>query len=157
MASQLARHGVSCRLVDEAVEPSGNSRAVVVQARTLEPFGNMGVVAEALASGVLVHGLSMYVAGRRAAHVVFDELDSPYPYSLDLAQAETERILRQYLATFRVAVECGTQLTGFTQDAAGVTATLRHSGWPRGECAGGLDRRLRRRAQRRAACPEPVL
>jgi 2-polyprenyl-6-methoxyphenol hydroxylase-like FAD-dependent oxidoreductase len=126
MASQLARHGVPCRLVDKAAEPSGNSRAVVLQARTLELFDNMGIVGEALARGVQIHAANFYADGRRVVHIAIGELDTPYPFILDLPQAETERLLRDYLGTFGVQAEWGVELAGFSQDATGVTATLRH-------------------------------
>jgi 2-polyprenyl-6-methoxyphenol hydroxylase-like FAD-dependent oxidoreductase len=44
MASELSRHGVSCRIVDKALAPSDKSKAVGVQARTLEVFEDMGVL-----------------------------------------------------------------------------------------------------------------
>src|SRR5437879_3522260 len=78
MASQLARHGVACRIVDQAAEPSGNSKAVAIHARTLEVFDNMGVISEVLARGVTMHGLNLHAGGGRVVHLAYDELDSPY-------------------------------------------------------------------------------
>jgi 2-polyprenyl-6-methoxyphenol hydroxylase-like FAD-dependent oxidoreductase len=127
MASQLARHGLTCRIVDKAGAPSGNSRAVGIQARTLELFDNMGIVQQVLDNGVIIHGIAIHAERGRVVHLAMDELDSPYPFLLDLPQAGTERILRSYLASFGVQVEWGAELTGFTQDADGVSATLRHA------------------------------
>src|SRR3954452_13919072 len=127
MASQLRRNGLSCRLVDKLAAPSGNSRALGIQARTLEVFDNLGIVDQVIEQGLRVHGLNMWLGSRRMAHIAFDELDSPFPYIIDLPQAQTETILRKYLATFGVQPEWGVELTSFTQDGEGVTATLRHA------------------------------
>ena len=44
MASQLARHGVPVRIMDKNPAPSSVSKAIAVQARTLEVFEDMGIV-----------------------------------------------------------------------------------------------------------------
>ena len=127
MASQLRRHGLSCRLVDKLPAPSGNSRALGIQARTLEVFDNLGIVDQVIEWGLRIHGLNIWLGSRRMAHIAFDELDSPFPYIIDLPQAQTETILREYLATFGAQPEWGVELVGFTQDGQGMTATLRHA------------------------------
>src|SRR5215211_6523421 len=127
MASQLARHGLDCRVVDRLPAPSDNSRAIVVQARTLEVFDNLGIAERVVDAGLRVYGLNVFAGDRRLAHIAIDELDSPYPYILDLPQAETEALLRDYLAEFGVRPEWGVELASLAQDAAGVDATLRHA------------------------------
>jgi 2-polyprenyl-6-methoxyphenol hydroxylase-like FAD-dependent oxidoreductase len=59
MAAELARHGVRARLVDAAPEPSTRSKAIGVQARTLEIFEHLGIAGEALASGRPIHGVNL--------------------------------------------------------------------------------------------------
>lgn len=126
MACELARHGVPCRLVDKAAAPSDKSKSLAVQARTMEVFEDVGVVDQALAAGEKARGLNIYVNDRLAVHLNLATLDSPYPFVLILEQSETERILEQHLNSLGVTVERQMELSGFTQDAAGVTATLRH-------------------------------
>jgi 2-polyprenyl-6-methoxyphenol hydroxylase-like FAD-dependent oxidoreductase len=65
MASQLARHSVSVRIVDRNAAPSDVSKAIAVQARTLEVFDDMGIVQEALDQGLRVHAANIYSGGRR--------------------------------------------------------------------------------------------
>ncbi len=126
MASELTRHGVPCRIVDENAGPTDQSRALGVQSRTLEVFEDMGVVGEALARGKTLHGLNAYEGGKRIVHVGFDfeGLETPYPFLLILPQGQTERILVDHLAAQGTPVERRTRLVGFVQDGTGVTATL---------------------------------
>lgn len=128
MASQLARHGVPVRILDREAAPSSVSKAIAVQARTLEVFDDMGIVQEALDHGVRVRAANIYSDGRRLAHLGLASVDSSYNFALDLAQDEMERILGGYLESFGIRVERQVELVGFTQDADAVTATLSHAG-----------------------------
>ncbi len=127
MAAELARHGVRCRIIDQASGPSDKSKALGVQSRTLEVFEDMGVVNEVIARGVKIHGMNIYANGRRIVHLSLDQLMAPYPFVLSLEQSETERILEEHLQGLGVAVEREVQLTGFTQFDEGVTARLRYA------------------------------
>src|SRR5579871_6029312 len=115
MASELARRGVSCRIVEKAPAPTLQSRALGIQARTLELFENMGIVQEFTSLGWKSHAINLYAEGQRIAHISFDELDSPFPYLLFLPQSETERILTTHLANLDVRVERAVELTAFMQ------------------------------------------
>ena len=46
-ACELARHGVAVRIIDKLTAPTTESRAIVVHARSLEMFDQMGI-AEAI-------------------------------------------------------------------------------------------------------------
>ncbi|MEJ7734222.1 MAG: FAD-dependent monooxygenase [Polyangiaceae bacterium] len=134
MAAELARHGVRARLIDAAPEASTHSRAIAVQARTLEIFEHLGIAGEALASGRPIHGVNLYAvasepgaSGKRVVHVDFDDLDSPYPFILSLPQSETERILTHHAARLGVTVERSVHLRELAQDDEQVVATLEHA------------------------------
>src|SRR3954470_24039263 len=61
MAAVLARYGVIGRLVDRAVEPPADrSRAIVIQARTLELFEDVGIVEEVLRTGLTVEHANLF-------------------------------------------------------------------------------------------------
>ena len=51
MACELFRHGVPCRIVDQAEAPSDKSKALAVHSRTLEVFEDMGIASEAISRG----------------------------------------------------------------------------------------------------------
>ena len=126
MATEFARRGVPCRVVDIARGATDKSKAVGIQARTLEVFENMGIADEFTARGVKVMAANFFHDDRRLAHITLSELDSPFPYVLMLPQNETERILQSHLESLGVEVEREVRMTGFTQDSDGVTAALLH-------------------------------
>jgi 2-polyprenyl-6-methoxyphenol hydroxylase-like FAD-dependent oxidoreductase len=137
MATELARRGIAVRIIDAADAPSQRSKAMGVQARTLEVFEHLGVVGEALARGRPVHGVNVYAAptgdkanepAARVVHVGFDDLDTPYPFILSLPQSDTEEILIARCAELGVAVERAVRCTGLKQDADGVHVALEHIG-----------------------------
>ncbi|MFC8382797.1 FAD-dependent monooxygenase [Nocardia sp. NPDC057272] len=129
LALDLARRGVHVRLVDRADSPFQGSRGDGIQPRTLEVFDDLGVIDAVLAAGREVPVMRAYFAGtfvgeRRMADPVEPTPDVPYPNTWVLGQSDTEAILRARLAELGVTVEFATALVDFTQDDAGVTATL---------------------------------
>ncbi|WP_369394153.1 FAD-dependent oxidoreductase [Streptomyces sp. CG1] len=125
-AHELARNGLSVRLIDAADGPASTSRALGMHARTLETFDEMGVVREILAEGRKVDHLTLYQNGRRLVRFDADYSGLPtrYPYTVMIDQARAERILREAVVCQGVGVEWGTKLVGFTDDGDGVTAEL---------------------------------
>jgi 2-polyprenyl-6-methoxyphenol hydroxylase-like FAD-dependent oxidoreductase len=126
MASELMRHGTPCRVVDASAAATPTSRALTIFPRTLEIFENMGVIEAILSAGHRLSSIGVYAAGRRLAHLSLGAIESPYPFVISLPQSETERILIAHLAQAGVNVERQVTLLGFTQEAQGVTARLRH-------------------------------
>jgi 2-polyprenyl-6-methoxyphenol hydroxylase-like FAD-dependent oxidoreductase len=123
-AIELARRGIACRIVDPLVEPPQYAKAVGVQPRTLEVFEGMGVLRRILDAAVLMRGQIVYVNGERVAQLDMTVPDDvPFRF-IAIPQYATEAILRDELAQHGVQVQRGVRLTGFEQDADGVTATL---------------------------------
>jgi 2-polyprenyl-6-methoxyphenol hydroxylase-like FAD-dependent oxidoreductase len=127
MACELLRHGVPCQVIEqnEGPTPLTQSRALAIQARTLEALENVGATERIVSQGRKVHGISAYHAGRRIIHLTLDldALDTHYPYITTLPQGQTERILLELLQSRGGAVEWRTNLTAFRGDED-VRATL---------------------------------
>lgn len=131
LALELARHGVACRLVDAHPAPSPLSRALGVQARTLELLDRHGLASPLRAEGYEVGAANLYVHRRRAARIDFSGLGlglTPYPFLLVASQDVTERVLREAFERAGGRVEWGTRLVGFEQDRDGVAARLERDG-----------------------------
>jgi 2-polyprenyl-6-methoxyphenol hydroxylase-like FAD-dependent oxidoreductase len=124
MAAELARHGARCRIIEASPAPATTSRAIVIHARTLELFAAMGIADRVIAAGRKIHALQMVADGRAVFRLSLDPLDTPYPFTLGLSQAETERFLTEHLQQLGVTAERAARLTRFTQDADGVTAAV---------------------------------
>ena len=127
LAVGLRRFGIDCRVVDAAAERSIHSKALGVAPRTLEAFGRAGPAERAVAAGHPVRGGRLHAAGRAIGEIDVRGVESAYPFVLILPQSETERLLAERLEELGGGVERSVALSGFTQDAAGVTATLRHA------------------------------
>jgi 2-polyprenyl-6-methoxyphenol hydroxylase-like FAD-dependent oxidoreductase len=137
LALWLTRLGVRVRIVDKTAEPGTTSRALAVQARTLELYRQIGLADAVVERGRKVLAANLWVSGKKAAHAVFGELGaglSPFPYALVFPQDEHERLLIDRLAQAGVEVERGTELLGFEESATGVLAHLkRPDGGPNGD------------------------
>jgi 3-(3-hydroxy-phenyl)propionate hydroxylase len=131
----LSRHGLRVRVIDRSDGPAPESRAIGIQARTMEILEMAGAVDEFLALGHRLHGVTLHGEhGRRIGRVAFEALRTRYPYILSLPQGDTERILAARLEGHGVRVERRTTLRSFADDGSGVTATLR--------CPDGRDEEL---------------
>ena len=131
-ALELSRFGVPVRLLDKAAAPAETSRAIGIQARTLELMSQRGLADEMLTLGNRARFVSVYGGGQRIAYLDYAGIDSRFNFTLILSQAETERILRDALARAGVAVERGVELVGLSQDALSrdpspVHVVLRHA------------------------------
>ena len=65
LALWLAKLGVSVRLIDKAAEPGTTSRAVAVQARTLELYRQLGLTDRVIAEGHHVPAVNLGRKGNR--------------------------------------------------------------------------------------------
>lgn len=125
-AMSLARAHIPVRLIDKALQPNPYSRAIGIQARTLELFEQHRLIEPFLELGHRARIANLFSNGMRLARLDFDPLHTRYPYLLFLDQSVTERLLTEHLATLGVTVERGVELTMFAQGSAIMQATLRH-------------------------------
>lgn len=133
LALVLARLGVAVRIVDRKAGPSRESRALGVQARTLELYRALGLSDRVLANGIPMDVGEIRVEGRTRARLPIGRMGqgvSPFPYLLIYPQDVHEPMLIAALAEAGVQVEWNTALTGFAPDDQGVTATLDCDGQP---------------------------
>jgi 2-polyprenyl-6-methoxyphenol hydroxylase-like FAD-dependent oxidoreductase len=128
LANQLGRQGVRARIIDRHAGPSLQSRALGVQARTLEIYSHLGIVERALELGKRATGANMWAEGRRTARVPLGDIGrdmSPYPFLLILGQDDNERLLGERLGDWGMAIEWNTELVGLTQEADHARAKLK--------------------------------
>jgi 2-polyprenyl-6-methoxyphenol hydroxylase-like FAD-dependent oxidoreductase len=138
LALWLTRLGVSVRIVDKTAEPGTTSRALAVQARTLEFYNQMGLADAVVERGQRVVAANLWVAGRKATHLFFGEMGagiSPFSYALVFPQDEHERLLIDRLSELGVQVERQTELLGFEKASGGVLARLKRLDGTEETCA----------------------
>jgi 2-polyprenyl-6-methoxyphenol hydroxylase-like FAD-dependent oxidoreductase len=130
LALWLTRLGVRVRIVDKTAEPGTTSRALAVQARTLELYRQIGLADAVVTRGRKMTTINLWRSGKHVAHVVFGDMGtdlSPFPYALIYPQDEHERLLIDRLTRAGVQVERQTELVAFEETAAGVRARLRRA------------------------------
>jgi 2-polyprenyl-6-methoxyphenol hydroxylase-like FAD-dependent oxidoreductase len=131
LALWLAKAGTPFRLIDRKAGPGEGSRAMVIQARTLEFYRQLGVADDVIASGFRLDRLHLRNLSREIAAVPLGDVGrglSPYPFALSFPQDDHERLLIDRLRAAGHAVEWDTELTGLTQQDGGVRADLRKPG-----------------------------
>lgn len=128
LALWLTRLGVRVRIVDKTAEAGTTSRALAVQARTLELYSQIGLADAVVNGGRKVVAANLWVAGKKAARAVFGDMGedvSPFPYALVFPQDAHERLIIGRLAELGVEVERRTELLGFEEANGRVIARLR--------------------------------
>ena len=103
-AIEVARFGLTCRVIDQSLAPSNKSKALAIHARTLELFDHVGIVKPFLKEGICLRHATFFAQGKPLTHIDFNSLESPYPFMLSLEQNKTEAILAGHAASLGVKV-----------------------------------------------------
>ena len=133
LARELHSLGIAAMIVDRAPDAVHESRALAIQARTLEVLDRNSLADDLVTAGNPAGTLMLHSrAGRIHTVPLFDEAigDTRFPFLLFLSQAGTERVLVDRLASAGVGIRRGLTLTGLSQDDDGVTCTLESPGVP---------------------------
>jgi 2-polyprenyl-6-methoxyphenol hydroxylase-like FAD-dependent oxidoreductase len=128
LALWLTRLGVSLRIVDKVAERQTTSRAVAIQARTLELYSQIDLADAIVQRGRKTGAANLWVAGKKVGRLIFGNLGadlSPFPYALIFPQDEHECLLIDRLARLGVEVERRTELLGFEEVNGRVFARLK--------------------------------
>jgi 2-polyprenyl-6-methoxyphenol hydroxylase-like FAD-dependent oxidoreductase len=128
LACQLVRRGARVRIIDRHAGPARETRALGVQARTLEIYAALGIADEAVALGKKGTGANLWAQGSKLARVPLGDAGhgvTPYPYILVLGQDDNELLLGRKLAELGGRVEWNTELVGLRQEAEHAAATLK--------------------------------
>jgi len=128
LALWLTHLKVPVRIVDRTAEPGTTSRALAVQARTLELYGQIDLARTVVDRGHRVRAVNFWVAGKRRASAMLGDLGaalSPFPFAVVFPQEEHERLLIDRLAALGVVVERGFELADFEESAGEVRAHLK--------------------------------
>ena len=154
LANQLGRRGVRAMIIDRHSGPAQQTRAMAVQARTLEIYSKLGIAERALELGKRGTGANMWADGRRMARIPLGDIGkglSPFPFVLMLGQDDNERIMGEQLRELghRRAVEHRARRARAACRTTS-TATLKQPDGTTRDDHGRVGRRLRRRAQRGA-------
>jgi 3-(3-hydroxy-phenyl)propionate hydroxylase len=124
LAGELALAGVDVALVERRGDQKlAGRRAGGFHARTIEVLDQRGI-----ADRFLPLGKTLQIAGFNMVPLDMSDFPTRHPYGLALTQNHIERVLAEWVAGLAVKAYRPCEVTGFTQDEAGVTVSV--SGGP---------------------------
>lgn len=120
----LTANGVPCRIIERRTGPSQSSRALGLQARSMELLDGFGIAEQVEQVAYRLSGASMMRGDRELARLPWVPPSSRFPYTYVLPQAGLEDLLRRRLAELDVPPETGAELASLSQDGSRVRARL---------------------------------
>lgn len=129
LALWLTRQGCKVRIIDKSRGPGETSRAMAIQARTLELYRQLGMSDAVVAAGYKTPAMNMWARGKRKAQIQLTDAGneiSPYPFVLVFPQDKHERFLIERLQTLGVKVERDTELVSFGDKGDYINAVIKH-------------------------------
>jgi len=128
MACQLAILGIRFRIIDKKDLPSSNSGALIVHARSVEIFNQMGIAEKVLQNAIIANKLSIVFNGKKIVQIFLKNIGqgfSKFPNLHLIEQSMTEQLLNDFITDHGFLVERKTELISFNQDEKGVNSTYK--------------------------------
>jgi len=129
MAAQLMRYGVDFILLEKNPSTTIFSKALVVQARTLEIFQELGIANKAIREGRMTTAMNLFYKGKQRAAVNLSGLGkglSAFPFALSLEQSKTEKLLVDYLIENGKQIKWRCTVSHFEQNNNGVIVLFKN-------------------------------
>lgn len=129
LACQLIRYGIDFTIIDTKESTTEYSKAIGVQARTLEIYEQIGLAEPLIERGLIVEKVRMFAGGKVRGEAEFTSLGeglSPYPYVLMVEQGQHEALLYEHIRANGRDVSWKTELVDFSQNDSGVTGYVRY-------------------------------
>jgi 2-polyprenyl-6-methoxyphenol hydroxylase-like FAD-dependent oxidoreductase len=129
MAAQLLRNGVQPIIIDIKPGPTNQSKALAVQARSLEIYRQLGVIDKIINEGKQAGGLSFNMGGEQLAALSLKDMgdaETLFPFILLYQQSKNERLLLDYLTQACCPVYWETSLVSLKQNKDNVEVTLQN-------------------------------
>jgi 2-polyprenyl-6-methoxyphenol hydroxylase-like FAD-dependent oxidoreductase len=129
MACQLAIQGIRFRIIDKKEQPTTHSGALIIQARSIEIFDQMGIAQKFINEGIIANHINILFNGKQLNKLSIKNIGSglsKFPYLLLVKQAKTEEILTDFINVRGYYIERGIELLNLYQDLNGVTSLLKN-------------------------------
>lgn len=130
LANQLNRYGVDFVILDGKETTTEFSKAIGVQARTLEIYEQMDLADDLIALGAKAQKARLVEGGAVRGEIDFSDIGrglSPFPFMLIVEQGKHEKLLHERLKANGKDVLWQTELENFTQNESGVTANFKNA------------------------------
>ena len=130
MAVQLLRNNIDFIIIEKNEKTTPFSKALVVQARTLEIFKELGIAEKAISEGQDTTAMNLFYKGKQKASINLSGLGeglSPFPFALALEQNKTEKLLVDHLSANKKEVRWKSECSRFSQNENNVTVFYKDS------------------------------
>ncbi|WP_226584167.1 FAD-dependent monooxygenase [Halobacillus litoralis] len=127
-ANELQKREVDFICLEKRAQPSHLSKALGIQARTLEMFELLGINKPFMEKGYPGPGSKLHLGGEKPSLVELYYIQSRYPYLLILPQSETEELLEEHLSSLGGEVNREHDVVEVTQSEEGVYVKAVHNG-----------------------------
>lgn len=130
LACQLIRYGIDFVVVEKNETVTPFSKAIGVQARTLEIYDQIGLAKPAIERGMITEKIRLLEGGEVRGEMELSDLGqglSQFPYMLMLEQSRNEEMLYDFVQRHDGEVLWKTELESFSQDQTGVTAQIKRA------------------------------
>ena len=128
-ACQLAIRDIPFRIIDKSHYASSKTKALVVQARSLEIFNQLGII-EPFMNAMKVDKIQLFSRGKLRQEIPlgsFNGANTPFPFLAFIGQDKTEKFMIDFLKTKNIIPEWGTELIDLQQTKEKATAIIRTS------------------------------
>lgn len=129
LACQLVRYGIDFVIFDRKEGITDLSKAIAVQARTLEIYEQLGLADNAVEQGAIARAANIVADGEISGTIRLSDIGkdlSPFPFALLLEQSKNEQLLYDYLRRKNKDVWWQTELENVAQTGDGAAATIKN-------------------------------
>jgi 2-polyprenyl-6-methoxyphenol hydroxylase-like FAD-dependent oxidoreductase len=130
LAAQLIRYCVDFIIVDKKETTTPHSRAIGVQARTLEIYEQIGMADNLIERGWIANKVRLVEGGAVRGEINLTDIGrgmSAYPFLLIVEQGLHEKLLYEFVRSNGHDVRWQTELESCSQDSKGVVAKVKNS------------------------------
>ncbi|MEO6491078.1 MAG: FAD-dependent monooxygenase [Ferruginibacter sp.] len=130
-ANQLAKFSINFCILDSNPGPTEQSRAIVVTARSMEIYQQMGISQVAIDEGRFITELAIFIKGKERVSAVIGEFGkgkTDFSYMLAFEQSKNEKLLDKTLQTFNKEVPWNTELLNIIQQENNLELEVKHLG-----------------------------
>lgn len=130
LACQLIRLGIDFIILDKKESTTPYSKAIGVQARTLEIYEQMDLADKLVFIGAITEKVRMIEGGKVRGEIVLKDIGeglSPYPFLLIVEQGKHEKLLYDFIKLHNKDIRWQNELTDFSQNENGVTAQIKNA------------------------------
>jgi 2-polyprenyl-6-methoxyphenol hydroxylase-like FAD-dependent oxidoreductase len=130
LAIQFIRLGIDFIIIDKKESTTPHSKAIGVQARTLEIYEQIDLADKLVSIGTITEKARMVEGGKVRGEIILKDIGeglSPYPFLLIVEQGKHEKLLYDFIRSHNKDVRWQNELIDFLQNENGVTAQIKNA------------------------------